>query len=109
MTGLLRRLVGIQNAKVFLHCVVGGPVYTPGATNGSGKTVRKKRLPSVSEYLPVRTIRFDSTPSNQLSEQFDTRSIRWSPDGKGLVLMDKDTFCCAFEVSDEDEPMLQDN
>jgi len=31
-------------------------------------------------------------------EQFDTRAIHWSPDGKGLVLLDRETFCCAFEV-----------
>lgn len=27
--------------------------------------------------------------------------MRWAPDGKGVVLMDRDTFCCAFEVEDE--------
>lgn len=32
--------------------------------------------------------------------KYETRDIRWAPDGKGLVLMDKDTFCCAFEVED---------
>ena len=36
-----------------------------------------------------------------LPEQFETREIQWSPDGKGLALLDKDTFCCAFEVEDE--------
>ncbi|KAI6047767.1 WD repeat-containing protein 8 [Pisolithus marmoratus] len=33
--------------------------------------------------------------------KYETRDIRWAPDGKGLVLMDKDTFCCAFEVEDD--------
>ncbi|KAI6108473.1 WD repeat-containing protein 8 [Pisolithus croceorrhizus] len=32
--------------------------------------------------------------------KYQTRDIRWAPDGKGLILMDKDTFCCAFEVED---------
>ncbi|KAH8102516.1 WD repeat-containing protein 8 [Cristinia sonorae] len=33
---------------------------------------------------------------------FCTRDIRWAPDGKGLVLVDKDTFCCGFEVEEEE-------
>jgi len=32
------------------------------------------------------------------TDQFNARDIRWSPDGKGLVLVDRETFCCAFEV-----------
>jgi len=36
-------------------------------------------------------------------QKFEVRDVRWAPDGKGLVLMDKDMFCCAFEVSDGDE------
>lgn len=31
-------------------------------------------------------------------EKYETKDVRWAPDGNGLVLMDKDTFCCAFEV-----------
>ncbi|KAF9076159.1 WD repeat-containing protein 8 [Rhodocollybia butyracea] len=34
------------------------------------------------------------------AKEFNTRDIRWSGDGKGLILLDKDTFCCAFEVKD---------
>ena len=36
------------------------------------------------------------------TEEFETRDLKWAPDGKGLVLLDKDVFCCAFEV-EEDE------
>lgn len=32
--------------------------------------------------------------------QFENRAIRWSPDGKGVALLGRDTFCCAFEVID---------
>ena len=32
--------------------------------------------------------------------QFENRVIRWSPDGKGMALLGRDTFCCAFEVTD---------
>ncbi|KAI0080278.1 YVTN repeat-like/Quino protein amine dehydrogenase [Panus rudis PR-1116 ss-1] len=37
-------------------------------------------------------------PSKQA---FEVRDIQWAPDGKGLVLLDKQTFCCAFEVEDD--------
>ncbi|KAG1825806.1 quinon protein alcohol dehydrogenase-like superfamily [Suillus subaureus] len=33
--------------------------------------------------------------------KFDTRGIKWAPDGKGLVLLDKEVFCCAFEVEED--------
>ncbi|KAI0348400.1 YVTN repeat-like/Quino protein amine dehydrogenase [Trametopsis cervina] len=51
----------------------------------------------------------DSNESEEVAEcigvpahQFETREIRWAPDGKGLILLDKETFCCAFEVEDTD-------
>ncbi|KAJ8517990.1 hypothetical protein ONZ45_g4900 [Pleurotus djamor] len=34
--------------------------------------------------------------------QFQTKEFRWAPDGKGVALMDKSMFCCAFEVQEED-------
>ncbi|KAL6299160.1 Quino protein amine dehydrogenase [Sparassis latifolia] len=34
------------------------------------------------------------------AKQFATRGLRWAPDGRGLILLDRDTFCCAFEVED---------
>jgi len=34
--------------------------------------------------------------------QFENRIIRWSPDGKGMALLGRDTFCCAFEVTESD-------
>jgi hypothetical protein len=39
--------------------------------------------------------------SSAPSANFETRDLRWAPDGRGLVLMDKDMFCCAFEVQEE--------
>lgn len=36
-----------------------------------------------------------------VTEKFETRDLKWAPDGKGLILMDKDMFCCAFEVEEE--------
>lgn len=36
--------------------------------------------------------------------QFEDRVIRWSPDGKGVALLGRDTFCCAFEVTDSEMP-----
>lgn len=29
--------------------------------------------------------------------------MRWAPDGKGMILLDRETFCCAFEVEDGQE------
>ncbi|KAJ3734718.1 WD repeat-containing protein 8 [Lentinula guzmanii] len=40
------------------------------------------------------------------AREFDTRNICWSKDGKGLILMDKETFCCAFEVEEATTPTL---
>ncbi|TFK56980.1 WD repeat-containing protein 8 [Heliocybe sulcata] len=36
------------------------------------------------------------------AKKLDVREIKWAPDGKGLLLLDKETFCCAFEVEAED-------
>jgi hypothetical protein len=33
-------------------------------------------------------------------EKFDCRDLKWSSDGRGLLLLGKDTFCCAFEVEE---------
>ncbi|KAF8230672.1 WD repeat-containing protein 8 [Tricholoma matsutake] len=35
------------------------------------------------------------------AKKFETRDLRWAPDGKGFVLLDKDQFCCAFEVQED--------
>lgn len=37
-----------------------------------------------------------------LTEEFKVMDIRWSPDGRGMVLMDAEVFCCAFLVANED-------
>ncbi|KAG8964538.1 hypothetical protein FRC03_001704 [Tulasnella sp. 419] len=34
--------------------------------------------------------------------EFDVKDIKWSPDGRALILLDKDSFCCAFQVQEED-------
>ncbi|KAI0094960.1 WD repeat-containing protein 8 [Irpex rosettiformis] len=54
----------------------------------------------------------DSSESEEVAEcigipahDFSARDVRWAPDGKGLVLVDKETFCCAFEVEDADHDM----
>lgn len=45
--------------------------------------------------------RLDVLKRGLFSEAFGCRDIRWSPDGKGLILLDKDMFCCCFEVEEE--------
>ena len=44
----------------------------------------------------------DSSSDLSITARFENRVIRWSPDGKGMALLDRDTFCCAFEVTDSD-------
>ncbi|KAJ7706304.1 WD repeat-containing protein 8 [Mycena rosella] len=34
------------------------------------------------------------------AKNFAARDVKWTPDGKGVVLIDKDVFCCAFEVEE---------
>ncbi|KAJ7492739.1 quinon protein alcohol dehydrogenase-like superfamily [Mycena latifolia] len=34
------------------------------------------------------------------AKNFATRDLKWTPDGKGALLVDKDVFCCAFEVEE---------
>ena len=36
------------------------------------------------------------------AQKFICRDLKWALDGKGLILLDKDAFCCAFEVEDEE-------
>ncbi|OCH87739.1 WD repeat-containing protein 8 [Obba rivulosa] len=35
------------------------------------------------------------------AKQFSAHSINWAPDGQGLILLDRTTFCCAFEVEED--------
>ena len=46
----------------------------------------------------------DLSPDLPTTVRFESRVIRWSPDGKGMALLDRETFCCAFEVTDSDTP-----
>ncbi|KAF8585584.1 YVTN repeat-like/Quino protein amine dehydrogenase [Ramaria rubella] len=39
------------------------------------------------------------------TEKFKVRNAKWSPDGKGLILLDQSAFCCAFEATEEIETM----
>lgn len=66
--------------------------------------IRRKKWPNVLEYQPVSTSTVPPERSSKrlLLENFDTRDVRWAPDGKGFVLLDRDQFCCAFEVEDEE-------
>ncbi|KAF8898871.1 WD repeat-containing protein 8 [Infundibulicybe gibba] len=34
------------------------------------------------------------------AKKFETKDVKWAPDGKGLILIEKDQFCCAFEVEE---------
>lgn len=34
------------------------------------------------------------------AKNFETRDLKWAPDGKGIVLLGREQFCCAFEVEE---------
>ncbi|KAI0001905.1 YVTN repeat-like/Quino protein amine dehydrogenase [Russula vinacea] len=34
------------------------------------------------------------------AKKFNARDVQWAPDGKGLLLIDRETFCCAFDVEE---------
>lgn len=42
------------------------------------------------------------------ARKFATCALRWAPDGRGLVLLDRETFCCAFEVEEGGEDAQAD-
>jgi hypothetical protein len=35
------------------------------------------------------------------AEEIVVRDVRWAPDGRGVLLVDGNAYCCAFEVDDE--------
>lgn len=37
---------------------------------------------------------------NHSLAKFEARDVRWAPDGKGLLLLDRETFCSAFEAEE---------
>ncbi|KAG9006338.1 hypothetical protein FRB95_003399 [Tulasnella sp. JGI-2019a] len=37
------------------------------------------------------------------TKDFKVMDIRWSPDGRGMILIDADAFCCAFFAAEEEE------
>ena len=71
---------------------------------------RLKKLRNALEFLLVCAVLHTSSArslakANISTDDFESRDIHWAPDGKGLVLLDKETFCCAFEVEDADHSM----
>ncbi|KAF9897481.1 hypothetical protein BX616_005522, partial [Lobosporangium transversale] len=36
-------------------------------------------------------------------ENFEVSSLKWCPEGKGLLLLDKDMFCLAFPIEGDDD------
>ena len=71
-------------------------------------TRRAWRSPSASGCLRVSVVgpccdRVGVLTLGLNAEKFETRDLRWAPDGKGMVLLDRETFCCAFEVEEGQE------
>jgi hypothetical protein len=100
---------GILCGKAVWRFAVGLRAYISGAMNGTvSQTMIKKRWRNVSACLQVRVfslLHFHictsclpvCNPGN-----FETKDLHWAPDGKGVILIGKDNFCCAFEVEHEE-------
>ncbi|KAF9907015.1 WD repeat-containing protein wrap73 [Linnemannia zychae] len=43
------------------------------------------------------------------AENFVVSSLKWCPDGRGLLLLDKDMYCIGFPIEDEDQHTIHDN
>lgn len=65
----------------------------------------KRIWQSASAYLQAVSGLFiaETEIYKMVTAKYETRDVRWAPDGKGMVLMDKDRFCCAFEVEDSED------
>jgi hypothetical protein len=70
--------------------------------NGLVRMEARKKWQNVSVSHQVRQILHPKVFSSYdiVTDDFKARDILWSPDGKGMVLLDKDCFCCAIEVED---------
>lgn len=66
----------------------------------------KKRWQNVLVFQRVRphlNLITDQAIILTSTEKFETKDLRWAPDGKGFILLDKDQFCCGFEVQEEED------
>ncbi|KAF9957954.1 WD repeat-containing protein wrap73 [Mortierella alpina] len=43
------------------------------------------------------------------AEGFEASSLKWCPDGRGLLLLDRDMYCLGFPIEDEDDYTIHDN
>jgi hypothetical protein len=60
-------------------------------------------IPASALISSASLIGWSSSSSDYyFSEKFNARDVQWAPDGKGLLLIDRETFCCAFEVEVEE-------
>ena len=58
-------------------------------------------VPASQSFISPSSIRYTSDDVLFDIEKFETKDMRWAPDGKGFILFGKDQFCCAFEVVDD--------
>lgn len=76
-------------------------------SSGEKESAAKDQEEEMAECVGVPTRKLHFVSDTRLlmyflESKFEARDIRWAPDGKGLLLVDKDTFCCAFEVNEDD-------
>ena len=89
-------------------CCGGGGLYTWSNEWSTDDTETKGGEEEMAECIGVPTSKSDylCVMANffslmNIQEKLQVRDVRWSADGKGLILMDKEAFCCAFEVTEE--------
>ena len=61
-------------------------------------------VPASMSFLGFFTSIFGPHAYACTPEKFEAKDLRWAPDGKGIILIGKDNFCCAFEVAEEGTP-----
>jgi len=63
-------------------------------------------VPASMSFSGFYTFIFEPHAHVCTPEKFETKDLRWAPDGKGIILIGKDNFCCAFEVEEEGTPLM---
>ena len=93
---------GILSKRVVYYSVAGRVQSIHGIQSGTTATTSAPKLQSVLGYLRVGVF-YCLRPFYNIAftERFEVRNAKWSPDGKGFVLLDHSAFCCAFEAIEE--------
>lgn len=71
---------------------------------GTGVTVRSQNASMPNEQVPVQSVGIRPPDTfSTLEGGLELHDVRWSPDGRGMALLDSEAFCRTFLVNDEDD------